>query len=285
VADTEPGAGPERLTDVRPDPRPSPDHAGHDRWLVVRWSTDPADLTSAETAEARALLAACSDCATLGADLGLIRHATATSIVPARPRDFRLTPSRAAASRGGILHRARRWLASPGASAVRPLAGAAVTMGLVLVILAPGLPTSLGTTGDGTGGEAAPITAPQDTQAAKATEPAPRGPAGAGPEAGLYMASPDPAAQMDTTMRAADSPAPTDSSDTAAFLEASVAPDAPGADVREDGDTQADDAARTAPMDDTTSALTLLGIVLAGVGLLVLLFSWLARRWQDPLLR
>ena len=38
-------------------------------------------------------------------------------------------------------------------------------------------------------------------------------------------------------------------------------------------------------MDDTTFALTLLGIVLAGVGLMVLLLSWLARRWQDPLLR
>jgi hypothetical protein len=37
--------------------------------------------------------------------------------------------------------------------------------------------------------------------------------------------------------------------------------------------------------DDTTYALTLLGIVLAGVGLMVLLFSWLARRWQDPLAR
>jgi hypothetical protein len=38
-------------------------------------------------------------------------------------------------------------------------------------------------------------------------------------------------------------------------------------------------------MDDTTFALTLLGIVLAGVGVMVLVFSWLARRWQDPLLR
>ena len=41
---------------------------------------------------------------------------------------------------------------------------------------------------------------------------------------------------------------------------------------------------RTA-VDDTTFALTLLGIVLAGVGLMVLVLSWFARRWQDPLLR
>ena len=40
-----------------------------------------------------------------------------------------------------------------------------------------------------------------------------------------------------------------------------------------------------AAADDTTFALTLLGIVLAGVGLMVLLLSWFARRWQDPLLR
>ena len=47
----------------------------------------------------------------------------------------------------------------------------------------------------------------------------------------------------------------------------------------------AGDEASGAVIDDTTFALTLLGIVLAGVGLLVLVLTWLARRWQDPLLR
>jgi len=50
------------------------------------------------------------------------------------------------------------------------------------------------------------------------------------------------------------------------------------AEAPDDGDgAPAPGGANEAAMDDTTFALTLLGIVLAGVGLMVLLLSWLAR--------
>jgi hypothetical protein len=102
--------GAERLAGVRPDPRPTSDHAGHDRWLVVRWITDPADLTPTETTAARALLTGCADCASLASDLEIISRATLSSVVPSRPRDFRITPEQAASAQGGVLDRARRWL-------------------------------------------------------------------------------------------------------------------------------------------------------------------------------
>ena len=141
----------ERLADVRPDPRPSADHAGHDRWLVVRWTTDPADLSPDEMAQARSVLAGCTECAALAADLEVVTRATRTSAVPSRPMDFRITPEQAANARGGIIDRVRRWLGSPGSVPVRPLAGAAVTMGLVLVLLAPSLQPT-GRTGDRSAG-------------------------------------------------------------------------------------------------------------------------------------
>jgi hypothetical protein len=278
VADAEPQPDIERLAGVRPDPRPSSDHAGHDRWLVVRWTTDPADLSPGETAQARALLAGCTDCAALAADLGIITRATASSIVPARPRDFRLTPAQAAGARGSIIDRARRWLGSPGSAVVRPLAGAGVAMGLVLVLLAPSLQPA-----GGSGADPQPVTAPGSTSVLKATSAPPEGPDAAGVEMFATGTADPAAAEADTTqLRMADSPPPSANGDTATRESATDAPDPL---VAEAPVESAGDEASGAVIDDTTFALTLLGIVLAGVGLLVLVLTWLARRWQDPLLR
>ncbi len=277
----EPQPPAERLADVRQDPRPSPDHAGHDRWLVVRWTTDPADLSPDETAQARALLAGCTDCAALAADFELITRATATSVVPPRPRDFRLTPEQAATARGSILDRARRWLGSPRSVALRPLAGAGVAMGLVLVLLAPSLRS--------TGGAApAPqaVDAPVATSVLKATPATARGanPAGAEMDAG---ATDDPAGtQVDIMFVAPASPSPASDGGTAMREMATDHPEAPVAQAPdEDAVAQPPTGTSRTAVDDTTFALTLLGIVLAGVGLMVLLLTWFARRWQDPLLR
>jgi hypothetical protein len=226
-------------------------------------------------AQARALLAGCTDCAATAADLQLITRATATSVVPVRPRDFRITPAQAASARGSILDRIRRWLGSPGSAPVRPLAGAGVAMGLVLVLLAP----SLGPAGGG--GDAQPVTAVEATSVLQATEP-PEGPNVAGAE--MYVAGTDDAgsAQADTQLRMTSSPAATQHGDTAIGETATDAPDRAVAETRADGEPGGSSGAS---MDDTTFALTLLGIVLVGIGLLVLLLTWLARRWQDPLLR
>lgn len=276
----EPQPPAKRLADVRPDPRPSPDHAGHDRWLVVRWTTDPADLSSDETAQARALLAACTECAALVTDLELVSRATATSVVPSRPRDFRLTPEQAASARGSILDRARRWLGSPRSVALRPLAGAGVAIGLVLVLLAPSLRS--------TGGAApAPQTVdgPVATSVLKATPAAARGANPAAAE--MADATADPAGtEADIMLMAPASPSSASDGGTAMRELATDHPEAPVAQAPdEDAVDQSPGTTSRNAVDDTTFALTLLGIVLAGVGLMVLLLTWFARRWQDPLLR
>jgi len=255
---------------------------------VVRFASDPADLSSAETAQARALLAACTECAALAADLGVISHATATSVVPPRPRDFRLTAEQAAAARGGVLDRLRRWLGTPGAFAVRPLAGATLAIGLLLVVVTPALrPTVLTQDEVRTGGDAQTMMAPDGTagatQVAKATPV--DDPAGVGPE--MYAgaeSSGDPALRADMMM--GTSPAPTDDVDrTTARMVETPAPREGGSVAQEDGGPPAPAADADRSTDDVTYVLTLLGIVLAVTGLMVLVLSWFARRWQDPLLR
>jgi hypothetical protein len=87
-------------------------------------------------------------------------------------------------------------------------------------------------------------------------------------------------------MSARESARPEANGETTAMQDATPAPDpVVGGAPDEDAVDQADGATSESTVNDTTFALTLLGIVLAGVGLMVLLLSWLARRWQDPLLR
>lgn len=291
----EPQPHDERLATVRPDPRPSPDHAGHDRWLVVRWVTDPTDLTPAEAAQARALVSGCAGCTALSTDLEVIGRATSTSIVPPRPRDFRITAEQAASAQGNLLDRLRRWLGSPGSGVVRPLAGAALAIGLVLVVVAPNLGSTVGTTGDDAGGrEAHVMMAPGGTAEATQVADAPQvakvtpfedAPNGAGPEMGALPApSTQPAA--DARMAQEASPSPVVEMRRTAAHDAEASPStADGAPTVGEPGSPTTAAAAPAHMDDTTFALTLLGITLAGAGLVVLVLSWFARRWQDPLLR
>ncbi len=139
MAEREPADMVGRLSDVTPGTLPLDDHAQHDRWLVVRAATLDDELTPVEAAAARSLLDGCSECAALAADITAIAHATAVSVSPVRPRDFRLTPAQAADARGGILDRLGRWLATPRATIVRPLAAASLAIGIVLVVVGPSL--------------------------------------------------------------------------------------------------------------------------------------------------
>jgi hypothetical protein len=266
VAEREPSGGTDRLADVRPEPTASSGHAGHDRWLVVRLTTDRSDLTSDETVRARALLASCADCVALASDIEVISRAVATSVTPPRPRDFRLTPHQAESMRDGVLARLRRWLASPGAFVVRPLAGTAVTLGLVLAI-------------------ASPVLRPAGTPASDANEVAPKAtPVAEAPGAERNSGpAPEASGESDAMLLFVGSPNPVeDQSDPRAQDHGTAA----------SPDTASDQTAARGPvaptgggMDGTTLTLTLIGILLAGTGLIVLVFTWYARRWQDPLLR
>ncbi len=299
MADAEPSATDGRLDDVTPGPRPLDDHAQHDRWLIVRVASQDTDLTAAEASAARSLLDSCADCAALAADIPTIAHATAVSVVPSRPRDFRLTPEQAARARGGVLDRLGRWIASPRGAVLRPLAGASLALGIVLVVVGPSIkgpiqPPVAPPAAD----MQAPVQSGTPNPYAMDSMPGPDGTASAGGAETATGMAPEgtPNLMMITTMA---SPGPTDGAgiERASNMqtpEASADPElavvsgvAAATESPTAGEQQAVAAdASVQPPDDTAMALTLLGIVLAGTGLLVLLLTWLVRRSsRDPLLR
>ncbi len=114
--------------------------------LIV--ALDAGDLAGDERARAELLTTACAGCAALLADLGAIRGAMTALPVPARRRDYRLSPEDAARLRPSAWRRFRDWLAAPGSS-VRPLATGLATLGVVGLLVTAGLP---GLGGLGAGG-------------------------------------------------------------------------------------------------------------------------------------
>lgn len=113
-------------------------HDTHDRELIAAHAAG--DLEGRALATAADLLATCSDCAELHADLRAI--ATATARVPARPRtrDFRLTPADAARLRPGGWRRLVAAFSAPRLAFTAPLGGGLAALGLaaILVAAAPG---------------------------------------------------------------------------------------------------------------------------------------------------
>lgn len=121
---------------------PSPtavEHGRHDRLLVARFAVD--DAYPSEVAEARELVAHCAECAALADDIRLLRISTARVGAPRRPRDFRLTSEQAEGLRGSLVERVLRRLSAPGLAPLRPIAGVALSVGLVLAIVGAALPT------------------------------------------------------------------------------------------------------------------------------------------------
>jgi hypothetical protein len=128
------------MTDPRL-PADSNAHAAHDALLIAALADLGAEaLTATERDRATALVATCSDCATLHADLVALAVAIPVAATPPRPRDFRLSPDDAARLRPAGW---RRFLAGIGSSRdtiTRPLALGLTTLGLVglLVGTVPG---------------------------------------------------------------------------------------------------------------------------------------------------
>ena len=346
MAEREPPGSDGRLSDVNPGTMSSADHAQHDRWLVARAASHDTDLTPAELASARALLDGCPACASLAADITTIAHATAVSLAPARPRDFRLSPRQAAAARGGVLDRLARWLASPRSTMLRPLAGASLAIGIVLVAVGPSIQGPLQAQAPApNAGVAAPVGtvaaeggAPTEgtAQAADTATPdgahimdmqlVPQGSGAANPEAqgsaprtprhrrGWPKTSPParrrqrhPApgrqrrrahGQVDVRRRCRSRPRPWFRRPDPQALQRDPGRNPQGdrrpracrctgrrrrvGSPRWDGPGR--DRVKPDPVaDDTSKALVLLGIVLAGTGILVLVLTWLARRTtRDP---
>lgn len=118
------------------------EHARHDRLLVSRFGAG--DAFASEEAEARELVGRCAECARLAADMNVLRSQLAALPAARAQRDFRITAEQADKLRGSVLQRWLRRIAGPGLAPVRPLAGVALSVGLVLMMVGVALPTPAG---------------------------------------------------------------------------------------------------------------------------------------------
>ena len=130
----EPGSTMPRLTGVMTDPFTSSDHASHDTILVA--SLADHSLPASERTAAEALVAACSQCADLHADLLALRAATRAMPTPARPTDYTLTPRDAVRLRSGGWRRFVAILGTSRDALSRPLAVGLTTLGLAGLLVA-----------------------------------------------------------------------------------------------------------------------------------------------------
>jgi hypothetical protein len=123
---------------VHPPDHAPPVAAAEHAALIV--ALDAGDLTGSERRRADDLAVACRGCASLLADLALLRAATAALPAPPRTRDYRLTEADAGRLRPAGWGRLIAWLAAP-RSTVRPLAGALAVLGIAGLLLGttPGL--------------------------------------------------------------------------------------------------------------------------------------------------
>ena len=139
-----------------------PDHLTHDPELVAAYAAG--DATGPDLAAATELVAACTECAELHRDLRAIATALPELPVPARTRDFRLTPEQAASLEPSGWRGVLAAFASPRFRLAAPLGTGLAAAGLAGLLLAtPGglIPASSGTSGAPTGADGgAPVGLP-----------------------------------------------------------------------------------------------------------------------------
>lgn len=295
---------------------PGAQHSNHDPLLIARYAARDVDAAEARIAER--MVGECTDCAALVADLVTITRTVAAVPTPRRPRDFRISPEQAAAVRGSFLERILRRFAMPSTAVLQPLAGAAVAIGLVLVVVGGTLPgtspapmapapaqysagsePSAGPANEGDAAASpaasagAPIAsvAPQTAASGSLDRP------GSGPEVaplasatapiGVAEGAPDSTddAQTGGEPAAASTGPPGPTSAPTDRVAARPSPDAAAGEP--DEDASSGDAGQAAVQPDPAgSPLILAGALLAAMGALLLLLRVLARRWvRDPGLR
>jgi pyruvate/2-oxoglutarate dehydrogenase complex dihydrolipoamide acyltransferase (E2) component len=255
---------------------PASDHARHDRLLVVRFLENDDELRPAELEQARRLMAACPDCAALAADLKLITDSTISMALPSRPRDFRITAEQAASLQPGGL---RRFLRRPAMAfrleLLRPLAGAAVAIGLLLVV-AGSLPMTP------TAAPAAQNVAVSPTQPSDKAAPTDESPTRVQPSpfgAAATAAPADSGAGQNQASPASQELFPEPSQNIA--MVQGTGRDGTEVDATPGTLNSGGDAARYGDADRATDALSplvVLGALLAAVGLMVVGLTYLARR-------
>lgn len=272
------------------------DHRQHDRLLIVRSLDD--GLDAAEMSQAERLIQSCQECADLVADLRSVSRAVAQVPAARRTRDFRLSAEQAAATRGSFLTRLLRRLDLPDPRILQPLGGAAVAIGLVLVVLGSGLLSTglVRAPGSGATIQEGPVTAAGATSDRTETDRPPRTLGGGAAE---ELTSPDPTIDSEMAPSATDnvtgpdhpaasrgstsegatssgSPKPRVSAPTAPIASPPTDTAALSSSRPTPGAATAADDARARPGGDT--GIAALGLLLAGFGALLLLARPIYRR-------
>jgi anti-sigma factor RsiW len=278
----EPGSTMPRLTGVMTEPFTSSDHASHDTILVA--SLADHSLPASERTAAEALVAACSQCADLHADLLALRAATRAMPTPPRPADYTLTPRDAVRLRSGGWRRFVAILGTSRDALSRPLAVGLTTLGLAGLLVATLPSFSMGSAASGPVVDAPAAGAGVDTGDRTTLE------ASAAAEAAASAAPPAPAAGAITDAAgdpSAAAPAPgvpgfvagaTQEPDTESVTNGSSKGQG-GAPGRARVDNPSD--LLLAQEIGGVSPLVILSIafLIAGIGLFVL--RWTARRFGD----
>ena len=256
------------MADRRPSPPIGPlaaAHERHDLQLVAAWASD--DLDGAARRAADELVAGCSGCADLAADLRALARATHDLPPADRPRDFFLAPADAERLRPRGLRRLLAAFAAPRAP-IRPLATGLTTLGVAGLLLAA-LPGILPFGGAASMPALEPIGQSFETDRSEATNRDVEGfadgsaaPAAASPGDALFA-----------------SPAPTVGSDTANVPPAAT-PDAPTATAATNaGSAPGDESARLRDAADTgPSALAIWSAIALAAGVALFAIRRLAVR-------
>ena len=256
------------------------EHRKHDRLLVTRFAMD--DAYPSERDEARLLIQSCPDCAALAADVRQISDAVGQMSVPPRTRDFTISADKAEELRGSRLSRWMRGFATPGWGALRPGAGVALSIGLVMAVVGTALPQTLPAAAPEGGALSATASeVPADAQSFPSSVPEPNGPAPEVPVPGVDTEGAAGDSGRDTPTLAEEfgnaSEDPTSQQINAAY----ASPEAIAAPV--DGQLEL---ATTAQRDTTRDLLVWVGLLIAVISVGLLALAYVARRYfADPLLR
>jgi hypothetical protein len=123
-------------------------HAAHDLTIIAALAARTPDLSETQLSAARDQLAACNVCTDLLADLVTLQTVLPTTMTPARPRDFSLTPADAARLRSRGMRRILGFFGSARDNVSRPLAIGFTTLGIagLLVAALPSMYTDGGAT-------------------------------------------------------------------------------------------------------------------------------------------
>ena len=188
-----------------PDHSPAAAAAEHAALIVA---FDAGDLAGRERDDAATLASTCSGCASLLADLVVLRAATASLPSTPRTRDYRLTHGDAARLRPSAWRSLARWLAAP-RSSVRPLAGGLAALGIagLLLTTTPGILGGAATSLPATGAPAA-AQAPVDAAAGAVGDSALPAASAASSTAPLAPVRPNAAAPVGPTASVAAAPSP-----------------------------------------------------------------------------